>query len=144
MPTSVAGIRVTAAAALAAALTAACGAHDSAASSTTSAPPPIFPLHGTATNLDGFVSIETPVYAESTPGDAVNSKLIWTLTPGTKVTAFCQDITHEVVPYSSYVYVSWAPGKTGWISDLKITTRTRDTNASLSTFDLKPCGNPEP
>lgn len=148
MPTSAAaGIRITAVAALAAALTTACGAlpTDSAASSSTSTPP-IVPLHGTATNLDGFISKEAPVYAAPTPGDALDPKRIWTLTPGTKVTAFCQDITHEVKPYDSYTYVSWAPDKTGWISDgdLNITTRTRDTNESLSTFDLKPCGNPAP
>lgn len=151
MPTSsAAGLRVTAAVAtLTAAICAACGApptDPAASSTTTSAPPPIVPLHGTATNLDGFISNEAPVYAEPTPGDALDPKRIWTLTPGTKVTAFCQDITHEVVPYSSYTYVSWAPDKSGWIfdGDLEITTRTSDTNASLSTFDLKPCGNPTP
>lgn len=130
-----------AAAAAVSLIVSACGAAGDAQSVIT--PKPFFPPSGTATNLAGYISKESPVYAEPTDASIWGYPArMWTLTPGTHVTALCQETRRAVHPSDSYTSVSWAPGKSGFIyrEALEITDRTPDTNESISPAALKPCG----
>ncbi|ORB60666.1 hypothetical protein [Mycolicibacterium tusciae] len=133
-----------AAAAAVSLIVSACGATQAVdnLAETAAFPKPFFPPYGTATNLAGNITKETPVYAGPGSASEWSGARIWTLTPGTRVTAICQETSRAVYASDSYTSVSWAPGKSGFIyrGGLEIATRTPDTNESVSAAALKPCG----
>jgi hypothetical protein len=106
-----------------------------------SPPPPPPPVQvGTATNLAGVIKTEQPVYAQPVAANVSPPQRIWTLLPGTEVTAICQS-TDPAVSFGDNLYVSWAPDKFGYVywESVTITTRTPDTNEEINASALKGC-----
>ncbi|QBZ39405.1 MULTISPECIES: hypothetical protein [Mycobacterium] len=116
--------------------------------STTSSRAPEPVTVGTATDLHGLISLdgEQPVYA--TPQVPITDRTlnvprperIWTLLPGTRVIAVCQS-PDPAFSYGTNVYVSWAPGKFGYVfwDSVAITDRTPDKNEAIGVWALKAC-----
>ena len=100
---------------------------------------------GTATDLHGVIKFdgEQPVYAA--PQVPIQDHVplperIWTLLPGTRVTAICQS-PDPAFNYGTNLYVSWAPGKFGYVlwDSVSITDRTADKNEAMDVSALKAC-----
>lgn len=115
------------------------------ATPTTSSPAPEPVKVGTATDLHGVIKFdgEQPVYAA--PQVPIQDHVplperIWTLLPGTRVTAICQS-PDPAFNYGTNLYVSWAPGKFGYVlwDSVSITDRTADKNEAMDVSALKAC-----
>lgn len=119
---------------------------------TTPALPPV--QVGRATNLHGTIRLsdEQPVYADAVvlprtdlhsdnPVNAPLPQRIWTLLPGSSVTAICQSTDPALEYGGAGLYVTWAPGKFGYIESpsLTITDRTANTNEAIDITALKGC-----
>ncbi|ETZ55311.1 hypothetical protein MAHJHV58_00030 [Mycobacterium avium subsp. hominissuis] len=80
------------------------------------------------------------MYAQPVAPNATAPQRIWTLTAGTQVKAICQS-ADPAFNFGINTYVSWAPGKFGFVSQGSVTStsRTADTNELIDISELKGC-----